>query len=141
MRSSPLRDSLPDQAMIPGGTHAPTWPTLLVVDNDIEMLQTLVWYFEKRGFHVAASENLADAKAYFQRRKSWTLIISDYHLPDGTALELCCWIRDQLQEPPPFLVMSGSMNCSALCADVDFLAKPFPLETLEARVRTMLGRS
>ena len=126
--------------MVPGGAHAHAWPTLLVVDSDAQMLQALVWYFEKRGFHVAASTSLADAKAFFHRRKTWTLVVADYHLPDGTGLELCCWMRDQVSEPPPFLIISGSVNCAALCADVDFLAKPFPLESLEARVRTMLGR-
>lgn len=139
MRPSPLRDSLPEHAMLPGGARLGGWPTLLVVDNDRAMLQTLVWYFEKRGFHVAAGSTLAEAKAYFQRRKSWTLVISDYHLPDGTGFELCCWVRDQGREVPPFLLMSGSANCAALCPGVDFLAKPFPLETLETRVRAILG--
>lgn len=140
MRPSPLRDSLPDHAMLPGGMHAPSWPTLLVVDSDPEMLRTLVWYFEKRGFHVAACATLADAKTFFHRHKAWTLVVADYHLPDGTGLELCCWMRDQAAHAPPFLLMSGSMNCSALCAGVDFLAKPFRPEALETHVRTLLGR-
>lgn len=125
--------------MVPGGAHATTWPTLLVVDNDTEMLQTLVWYFEKRGFHVAASASLAEAKTFFHRRKSWTLVISDYHLPDGTGFELCCWISDQVRNAPPFLLMSGSSNCPPVCAGIDFLAKPFPLEALESRIHALLG--
>lgn len=138
MRPS-LRDSLPEHAMVPGGVHVPTWPTLLVVDNDPAMLQTLVWYFEKRGFHVAASSSLAEAKTFFHRRKSWTLVISDYHLPDGTGLEFCRWMRDQASAAPPFLLMSGSVHCPTLCAGIDFLAKPFPIEALESRVRRLLG--
>lgn len=126
--------------MVPGGARAAVWPTLLVVDNDTEMLQTLVWYFEKRGFHVAACATLAEAKTYFSRCKTWTLVISDYHLPDGTGLELHGWINDQVRHAaPPFLLMSGSMKCSALCAGVDFLAKPFRPETLELHIRTLLG--
>ncbi len=119
---------------------SPTWPTLLVVDDDEAMLQTLAWYFEKRGFHVAACGTLTEAKAFFDRRKSWTLVISDYHLPDGTGMELCWWMRDQTRVAPPFLLMSGSVNVSLLyTGDVDFLAKPFPLEALEARIRAILG--
>lgn len=138
MRSSPLRDSLLDHAMSPGGGQVASWPTLLVVDNDAEMLRTLVCYFEKRGYHVAASATLADAKAFFYRRKTWTLVISDYHLPDGTGLELCCWMRDQSAAPPPFLLMSGSLNCASLCSGVDYLPKPFSLETLESRIRELV---
>ena len=115
------------------------WPTLLVIDSDSEMLQTLVCYFEKRGFHVAAGASLAEAKVFFHRRKTWTLVVADYHLPDGTGWELCCWIRDQANATP-VLLMSGSAQAALLCAGTDYLAKPFPLETLEHRVRALLGR-
>jgi DNA-binding response OmpR family regulator len=126
--------------MIPGGAHAMAWPTLLIVDNDPEMLQALVCFFEKRGFHVAASATLAEAKIYLQRRKLWTLVISDYHLPDGTGLELFWWVREQVNAATPVLLMSGSVHGAALCAGVDYLAKPFPLTELEVRVRTLLRR-
>jgi two-component system, OmpR family, response regulator len=140
MRSSLLRESLPDHAMIPGGARLPTWPTLLVVDPDREMLQTLVCYFEKRGFHVAASTNIGDAKSFFHRRKTWTLVMADYHLPDGSGLEFCCWVREQNAMDTPVLLMSGNAQCALLCAGVEFLAKPFPLEALESRVRLLLRR-
>ena len=138
MRPALLRESLPEHAIVSGSGNLSTWPTLLVVDNDREMLQTLVCFFEKRGFHVAASTSIAEAKECFERRKSWTLVIADYHLPDGTGLELCCWVRDQVR-PTPFLLMSGSAHCAVLCAGTDYLAKPFPLEELEMRVRALLA--
>lgn len=135
-----LRDSLPENAMLSGDGRTVSWPTLLIVDSDTEMLQTLVCYFEKRGFHVAASVTVADAKTFFHRCKHWTLVVSDYHLPDGTGLDLCSWIREQAGAAPPFLLMSGSPNCANLCASIEYLAKPFPLEALESRVRTLLGQ-
>jgi DNA-binding response OmpR family regulator len=140
MRSGLLRESLHDIGMLSGCTHPGTWPTLLVVDSDPEMLQTLVCFFEKRGFHVAPSSTIAEAKTFFHRRKAWTLVIADYHLPDGTGWELCCWIREQTGAETPFLLMSGSVNGAALCAGTDHLAKPFLLEELEGRVRTILRR-
>jgi DNA-binding response OmpR family regulator len=140
MRSSPLRESVPEHAFIPGGAHFPAWPTLLVVDSDTEMLRTLVCYFEKRGFHVAAATTLADAKGLFHRCKTWSLVIADYHLPDGTGWELSCWMNDQARCAAPMLLMSGSPNCATLCAGADYLAKPFSLEALEQRVRRLLPR-
>jgi DNA-binding response OmpR family regulator len=139
MRIGPLRDSLPEHAIVSGGMHMDQWPTLLVVDSDPHMLQTLVCYFEKRGFHVAASTNLAEAKAYFHRRKSWTLVLADYHLPDGNGWELCCWVHEQVQGTP-VLLMSGSAHASTLCAGTDYLPKPFRLEALEGRVRELIQR-
>ncbi len=139
MRPASLRDKLPDHALPAGGSTTGLWPTLLVVDHDAEMLRTLVCYFEQRGFHVAASTSLAEAKAFFHRHKTWALVISDYHLPDGTGLEFCCWVRDQTRGTP-FLLMSGSPQCAALCAGTEYLAKPFPLEELATRVRALVGR-
>jgi DNA-binding response OmpR family regulator len=139
MLSGLLRESFPDQAVIAGGAPAGTWPTLLVIDSDTAMLGTLACYFEKRGFHVAAATSLAEAKSYFHRRKAWTLVVADYHLPDGNGWELCSWVREQNQATP-CLLMSGSANAAALCADADYIAKPFPLVALEERLHTLIGR-
>jgi len=141
MRPGLLSESLPDYAMIPGGASVAAWPTLLVVDSDAEMLSTLVCYFENRGFHVAAATSIVEAKAICHRRRNWTLVLADFHLPDGTGWELCCWMQEQPGwQNLPFIMMSGSMNCSALCNGADYLAKPFHLDDLEARVRALLGR-
>jgi DNA-binding response OmpR family regulator len=141
MRAGPLRDSLPEHAMLPGGgVQGAAWPTVLVVDHDREMLQTLVCYFEKRGFHVAAATTLAEAKEFCDRRKHWTFVVADYHLPDGTGWELCCWLREWSETETPFLLLSGNPNGATLCAGTDYLAKPFPPEALESRVRALLHR-
>lgn len=140
MRHGPVRDSLPDNPALAGGVQLESWPTLLIVDDDEQMLHALVLYFEKRGFHVAAVNTVADAKVMFSRRKSWTLVLSDYHLPDGTGWELCCWIEEQIGRAPPFLLMSGSSQDIAACPEMDFLAKPFLLSELESRVQAVLHR-
>jgi DNA-binding response OmpR family regulator len=131
-----LPDSLADHFVAPAAGLNP-WPTLLVVDPDAEVVESIVCFFEKRGFHVAACENLAEAKIMFHRRSTWTLVIADYHLPDGTGAELCSWIQDQSQNTP-CLLTSGSPHFSALCTDTDFLSKPFPLEKLETHVRSVM---
>ena len=137
-RVSMLSGLLPESAVAHASLRAHTqlgaWPTLLVVDSDMEMARTLVCFFEKRRFHVAAGHSLADAKEFFHRRKNWTLIISDYHLPDGTGGELCDWIRDQGCDAP-IVLTSSSPHCGAFGGDVDFLPKPFPMEKLEEFVR------
>ena len=136
MLSGLLPESVSDLASIRGAGWLSPWPTLLVADVDAEMRKTLVCFFEKRGFHVAAAENLAEVRDYFYRRKTWTLIIADYHLPDGSGAELCDWVRDQ-GSSTPVLLMSGSPHAATLCAGNDYLEKPFPIEKLEAYVRNL----
>lgn len=141
MRFSPLRDSPSENTTIPSGQAAPaSWPTLLVVDDDPAMLQALAWFFEKRGFHVAAAATLAEARAFYQRHMSFSLVVSDYHLPDGTGAEFCWWLREEMRATPPFLLMSGSLVGTVTCPEgVEFLSKPFTLEDLESRVRTLVA--
>jgi DNA-binding response OmpR family regulator len=113
---------------------------LLVVDSDPEMLRTLTCFLEKRGFHVAAASTLAEAKIYFQRRPHWTMVIADYHLPDGDSAELCTWLRTQPGAASvPVLLMSGSPRAAALVPEIELLAKPFRIDELEERMRTLLG--
>lgn len=140
MFSRCLRDALAVMNSEGGGAAFEPWPTLLIVDSDPEMLRTLVCFFEKRAFHVAPASSLAEAKTLFRRRQSWSLVIADYHLPDGTGAELCFWLREQPGTAPPVLLMSGNPHGATLCLGLDFLAKPFRTEALEQRVRTLLER-
>jgi DNA-binding response OmpR family regulator len=131
-------DTLPVQPVLRSVAVADTTPALLVVDDDAMMLQTFECFCASRGFKVVTASNLADAKAEFLRRKSWTVVLSDYHLPDGNGGEFCAWVREQASETP-FILMSGSIRGQALCG-VDFLAKPFRLEALERRINAVLHK-
>jgi DNA-binding response OmpR family regulator len=139
MLSGLLPESASALASFQGAGGLNSWPTLLVVDPDEEMRFTLVRYFEKRGYHVAAAVSLAEVRDFFHRRKTWTLIIADYHLPDGSGAELCDLVRDE-GSTTPVLLMSSSPHASTLCAGNDYLAKPFPIEKLEAYVQGVRRR-
>jgi DNA-binding response OmpR family regulator len=110
------------------------WPTLLLVDSDVELVSAIVCFFEKRGFHVGAAGSLNEAKSLFARRKSWTMVIAEFHLPDGTGWELCTWLRDQ-KNHTPFLLTSTTPVYAVPSKGMDYLSKPFSLDQLEARVQ------
>jgi len=125
-----------DRTPVPTLAQAAAWPTVLVVDPDVNVVRTLVCYLEKRGFHVAAGATFADVKEFVYRRKNWTLVIADYHLRDGTGAELSDWLESQRCNAP-LLLMSDSPRAAALCAGLDYLQKPFPLERLEEYIQTL----
>jgi DNA-binding response OmpR family regulator len=118
---------------------AASWPTILLVESDLALVRTLVCHLERRGFHVAAAASLAEAREYLHRRKSWTLIVSECHLPDGTGWELQAALKEQGVKTP-FLLLSSSPFSATLCAGADFLVKPFSPAKLEARVNVLTGR-
>jgi DNA-binding response OmpR family regulator len=134
MFSSSLTGLVSDRAHVPDVAQAGAWPTLLVVDPDPDFRGTLVCFLEKRGFHVAAGGNVADVKEFIHRRKNWTLIITDCHLPDGTGPELSDWLQSQGCDAP-VLLMSNHPRAAALFAGLDCLPKPFPMEKLEGYIR------
>jgi DNA-binding response OmpR family regulator len=112
-------------------------PDLMIVEDEVMTLQTLAHFFTLRGFNVTTATTLREAQTRFWSRPNWGLILSDYHLSDGTGLDLYSWIEEQRSRPVPFLLMSGGIRAER--ADgVAFIAKPFGLQELEARVRALL---
>ncbi len=139
MSATFLCESLPEHGLSSGGGRDANGQRLLLVDDDAPMVRTLEYYFERRGFEVVGVATVAAAKVSFSTRAPWTLVISDYHLPDGNGWELCCWVREQAKATPPFLLISGSATAEVYAAKVDFLAKPFSMQQLEMRVVSLLA--
>jgi DNA-binding response OmpR family regulator len=138
MRIEPRRGSSPGHALsAASGAEAPR--DLLVIDDDTAMRETLACYFESRGFKVALAANLTEAMAAIQQQSHWRLVLSDYHLPDGTGAELHAWLCQQPGGDAPFVLMSGSLKGEQLCG-YDYLAKPFSLRALEERLSGLLAR-
>jgi len=120
-------------------TGTSSWPTLLVVESDLALVRALVCHFERRGFHVAGAASLAEAREFLDRRSHWTMVIAECHLPDGSGLEIQTWLKERAGRTPFLLLSSGPLS-SALYGGVDFLAKPFSLPKIEARVNLLTGR-
>lgn len=133
-----LRDSLPDMGSAVEGSATQAPNRLLLVDDDENMIRMLGYFFERRGFHVVGVPTMAAAQSAFARHGEWTLVIADYHLPDGNGWQFCCWLRTQTSVAPPFLLISGAEGARALSSTVPFLAKPFSVDQLASRVDMIL---
>ena len=134
MLSSLSNDSAVAPAAYSVGTRQSAWPTLLVVDTDVEMTRRIACHFEKRGIHVAAITSFAEARELFYRCKTWTYIVSNCHLPDATGVELQDWLQAQGCNTP-VLLTSANPHYGAGGSGSNFLAKPFSMETLENVIR------
>lgn len=110
---------------------------LLLVDDDEHMVHTLEYYFVRRGFQVTVAGTVAAAKAMYARHAGWSLVVSDYHLPDGNGWEFYRWICERPAAVAPFLLISGASVAATHAAAVDFLAKPFSVQQLEARLAAL----
>lgn len=116
--------------------------SILIVDDEQQILEILSSYLGKEGYHVLTAENgkqaLEIAESYPLR-----LIILDLMLPDMNGEDVCKSIRKTSRVPILMLTAkSGEIDRVRgleIGAD-DYLVKPFSPRELMARVRAILRR-
>lgn len=115
---------------------------ILVVDDHHELRDLLVRALSRDGHRVHASGSLAEARATLAAL-SPDVIVLDVGLPDGSGEDLCRELRRR-ERTEPILLLTAHGEVPRRVAGFeagadDFLAKPFAVAELRARVRA-LGR-
>lgn len=115
---------------------------LLIVEDDSGVSKLLTVYLEGEGFAVTVAGSVADMQQAFQDQEPAGVIL-DVMLPDGDGWGALRWLRARSQLP--VIMLTGKADTVdkvvglELGAD-DYLAKPFDLRELLARLRTILRR-
>jgi two-component system KDP operon response regulator KdpE len=116
--------------------------SVLLVEDDRDLRSTLGAALEVEGYHVACSASLADARARLNHADALpALVLLDLGLPDGDGESLLAELRRR--GPVPIIVISArdgegpTIRLLDAGAD-DYLAKPFTLGELLARMRVAL---
>jgi two-component system, OmpR family, response regulator MprA len=116
---------------------------VLLVDDDPSVVSTLESALETDGYDVLTARDGTTALAVAERRGP-DLVVLDVSLPDLDGLEVCSRLR--ANSSTPILMVSARSAVPDLVAgldrgDDDYLAKPFSLDELLARVRALLRRT
>ncbi|MDA5110964.1 response regulator transcription factor [Brevibacillus thermoruber] len=116
--------------------------SILIVDDEPQILEILSSYLSKEGYHVITAE---DGRGALELAATYPLglIILDLMLPDMTGEDVCREIRKTSRVPIMMLTAkSGEVDRITgleIGAD-DYLVKPFSPRELVARVRAILRR-
>ena len=117
-------------------------PKILVVDDDRELSQMLAQFLAREGFMVFTAATGAEIESHIRRQRI-DLILLDVMLVEENGIELCRKLRTE-QTVPIIFVSALSADHQRMAgyevgAD-DYIAKPFNLDLLLARVRAVLRR-
>ena len=114
---------------------------VLVVDDEADVRSVVARALTADGFAVATASDLESARDRIA--EGTDLVVLDLRLPDGFGLDLCRELRADGSKVPILLLTALSQvarRVEGLDAGADdFLAKPFAVAELRARVRA-LGR-
>lgn len=116
---------------------------LLVVDDDQGLRETLADFFEIEGYIVVQAANVREARAQLDAADS-DLMLLDINMPGGDGLTFAGEMRARSSIPIIILSGKGAMVDRVVGLEVgadDYLAKPFELRELLARVRAVLRRA
>ncbi len=117
---------------------------LLVVDDEPFLRDAVAASLRFLGFEVTTAETAADALR-LARDRPFDLVVLDVMLPDGDGFEVVRRLRrDGSRVPVIFLTArdteADKVTGLTLGGD-DYMTKPFGLEELAARIRTVLRRT
>jgi len=125
------------------GTSQRSKETILIVEDDRSLRDGLAMNFRIRGYGVLlAADGELGMKLAFEARPD--LIVLDINLPGFSGLEILEELRERGQKVPVLILsargkVSQKVEGLGLGAD-DYLAKPFELAELLARVEALLRR-
>jgi two-component system phosphate regulon response regulator PhoB len=121
-------------------------PLILVVEDEAPLVTMLRYNLEKQGFRVEEATDGQEALTKIAEVKP-DLVLLDWMLPAMSGIEVCRQIRRKpgTRDLPVIMVTARAEDSDAVRglntgAD-DYITKPFPMETLLARIRALLRRS
>ncbi len=121
-------------------------PTILVVEDEAPLMTLLRYNLEKQGFKVDEAADGQEALLRVSEARP-DLVLLDWMLPALSGIEVCRQLRRRpnTRDLPIIMVTARTEDQDAVRAlDTgadDYIAKPFVMDALLARIRALLRRS
>ena len=119
---------------------------VLVIEDEPDIRKTLEYNLSREGYTVEGCGSIEEANTFLEN-PSYSIIILDLMLPDGSGLDLCRQIKSNstIQEIPILILTAKDDEVDKvvgfeLGAD-DYVTKPFSVRELILRVKAILKRN
>ncbi|HEX4744969.1 MAG TPA: response regulator transcription factor [Candidatus Limnocylindria bacterium] len=116
---------------------------VLVIDDEANLRHTVSYALRQEGYEVLTAADGDEGLALF-RRAAPDLVILDVMLPGQDGFEVCRRLRRESDVPVVMLTARDTELDKIVGLEIgadDYLAKPFSMRELIARVRALLRRS
>jgi DNA-binding response OmpR family regulator len=117
--------------------------TILVVDDEPTLRETVVDALEAEGFRVVSAADGREALSVFRTERP-DLVLLDLMLPELSGIEVCRIIRAESGVPIVMLTAKSSELDKVVGLELgadDYVTKPFSLRELSARIRALFRRT
>ncbi|SEQ74730.1 Response regulator receiver domain-containing protein [Lachnospiraceae bacterium NE2001] len=115
---------------------------VLMIDDDEVIAQSTAEYFNMFDVKTAYVTSFDDALSFIENN-SVSLLLLDINLGDRSGFELCKRVRENLDIPILFISARTSDDDVLIALNIggdDYIKKPYTLNVLLAKVRTILSR-
>lgn len=116
---------------------------LLIVEDDKELVKTILEYFDSYGYMCEVAKSIRSAKEKILDSE-YDCVVLDINLPDGKGVDLIPFVKEKTKSP--ILILSANSSIDDKIAGFDFgaddyLTKPFHLAELNARINSLIRRN
>ena len=115
---------------------------VFLLEDDGAIGMALSYSLESEGYGVTLAKSIAEAKDII-KRQTFAIYILDLTLPDGSGYDICKTVKEQGDYPVIFLTAYDDEANVVMGFDLgadDYIAKPFRLKELLARIKSVLRR-
>lgn len=115
---------------------------IFIIEDDEGLSSGMAFALEREGYEVRRFRGCSDSQKAFDEEVPDAVLL-DWNLPDGDGLALCREFRE-LSGVPILMVTARDMEMDEVmcleCGADDYIAKPFSLAVLKARLAALLRR-
>src|SRR6056300_1584399 len=118
---------------------------ILIIEDEPDIRKTLEYNISREGYEVTCASSLSEGRQKLESA-SFTLLLLDLMLPDGSGLDLCRELKqDKSLSSMPVIILTAKDDevdkvvGFELGAD-DYVTKPFSVRELILRVKAILKR-
>ena len=117
---------------------------ILLLEDDISLIDGLVYSLERNGFSLDVVRTVKDAESYLSEHE-YDLLLLDVTLPDGTGFGVCEHVRKKDNTVPIIFLTAADEEINIIrgldSGGDDYITKPFKLGELCSRINALLRRA